>query len=134
VRLVRHHLDRGTLNQGATASFEAARNLVHPRFAAGIRSRPGDAAAYIATGHPRQAAALASEQLALARKTGTAVTLGSALQEYAAAVPAEDPGRALSEAVRLPGSRSARVPQTYRPRQAPGGTSRLRGPHQADLT
>jgi hypothetical protein len=58
-------------------------------------------AAHTAAGHPGQAAALAGEQLALARKTGTAVTLGSALRAYAAAVPAEDPEGALSAAVSL---------------------------------
>jgi DNA-binding CsgD family transcriptional regulator len=63
--------------------------------------RTAAAAAHSATGHPGQAAALASEQLALARKTGTAVAMGSALRAYAAAVPAEDPGGALSEAVSL---------------------------------
>jgi tetratricopeptide (TPR) repeat protein len=63
--------------------------------------RTAAAAAHTATGHLGQAAALAGEQLAPARKTGTAVTLGSALRAHAAAVPAEDPGGALSEAVRL---------------------------------
>jgi len=63
--------------------------------------RTAAAAAHTATGHPGQAVALASEQLALARKTGTAVTLGSALRAYAAAVPGEDRGGALWEAVSL---------------------------------
>ena len=52
-----------------------------------IASWRTSAAAYTAMGHPGRAAALASEQLALARKTGTAVTLGSALRAYATAVP-----------------------------------------------
>jgi hypothetical protein len=54
--------------------------------------RTAAAAAHTATGHLGRAAALAGEQLALARKAGTAVTLGSALRAHAAAVPAEDPG------------------------------------------
>ena len=63
--------------------------------------RTAAAAAHTATGHPEQAAALASEQLALARKTGAPVTLGIALRAYAAAAPADHPGVSLAEAVSL---------------------------------
>jgi DNA-binding CsgD family transcriptional regulator len=70
--------------------------------------RTAAAAAYTAAGHPGQAAALAGEQLALARKTGTPVTLGIALRAHAAAAPGDDPGGSLSEAVRLLESTPAR--------------------------
>jgi DNA-binding CsgD family transcriptional regulator len=63
--------------------------------------RTAAAVAYRATGHPAQAAALADEQLALARKTGTPVSLGIALRTHAAAEPADRPLDFLSEAASL---------------------------------
>jgi DNA-binding NarL/FixJ family response regulator len=74
--------------------------------------RTAAAAAQAALGRPEEAAALAAEQLALARKVGTPATLGAALRAYAAAADAGHPGRSglsvqsaagesLAEAVRL---------------------------------
>ena len=63
--------------------------------------RTAAAAALVRSGQPGQAAALAGEQLALARKTGSPVTAGIALRVYATAVPGEHPGEALAEAVSL---------------------------------
>ena len=63
--------------------------------------RAGAAAAYTALGHSHEAAALASEHLALARKSGTAATIGSALREYAAAAVKHDVEEALAEAVSM---------------------------------
>jgi DNA-binding NarL/FixJ family response regulator len=62
--------------------------------------RTAAAAAHAALGHPEQAAALASEQLALARKTGNPVTIGTALRAHAA-VACDHPEESLSEAVSL---------------------------------
>jgi DNA-binding CsgD family transcriptional regulator len=70
--------------------------------------RTAAAAAHTATGRPEHAAALASEQLALARKMGTPVTLGIAIRVYATAVPGDHPGASLSEAVSLLESTPAR--------------------------
>jgi DNA-binding CsgD family transcriptional regulator len=63
--------------------------------------RTAAAAAHSAAGDRAQAVALASEQLTLARKMGSPVTLGIALGAYAAAAPADHPGESLAEAVRL---------------------------------
>ena len=68
--------------------------------------RTDAAAAHIAFGHPQEAAALAADQLALARKAGTPATLGIALRAHAAAAsrprsaqsPAEE---SLTEAISL---------------------------------
>jgi hypothetical protein len=62
--------------------------------------RSAAVAAHAALGHPEQAAALASEQLALARKTGNPVTIGTALRAHAA-VACDHPEESLSEAVSL---------------------------------
>jgi DNA-binding CsgD family transcriptional regulator/tetratricopeptide (TPR) repeat protein len=56
------------------------------------------AAAHAALGHPERAAALAGEQLALARETGHPVTLAVALRVHAATVPHDEAGAALAEA------------------------------------
>jgi DNA-binding CsgD family transcriptional regulator len=63
--------------------------------------RAGAAAAYTALGHSHEAAALASEHLALARKSGMAATIGSALRGYAAAAVKHDVEETLTEAVSL---------------------------------
>jgi DNA-binding CsgD family transcriptional regulator len=63
--------------------------------------RTAAAAAHAALGHPEQAAALASEQLALARTTGGPLTLGAALRAHAATVAGEPAEQALAEAVSL---------------------------------
>jgi ATP/maltotriose-dependent transcriptional regulator MalT len=68
--------------------------------------RTAAAAAHIALGHPHEAAALAAEQLALARGVGTPATLGAALRAYAAAAGAGQSGpptveESLAEAVSL---------------------------------
>jgi DNA-binding CsgD family transcriptional regulator len=55
--------------------------------------RTAAAAAQAALGRPQEAAALAAEQLALARRVGTPATLGAALRAHAAAVHAGHPGR-----------------------------------------
>ena len=47
--------------------------------------RTAAAAAHTALGHPQDAAALAAEQLALARKVGTPAVLGAALRAHAVA-------------------------------------------------
>jgi DNA-binding CsgD family transcriptional regulator/tetratricopeptide (TPR) repeat protein len=62
--------------------------------------RTAAAAAHAALGHREQAAALASEQLALARKTANPVTIGTALRAHAA-VARGHPGESLSEAISL---------------------------------
>ena len=68
--------------------------------------RTDAAAAHIALGHPQEAAALAAEQLALARKAGTPATLGIALRAHAAAASRQRCGRppaeeSLTEAIGL---------------------------------
>lgn len=68
------------------------------------------AAAHVALGQPGEAASLAGEEVALARRVGTPRTLGNALRGYgvaAAAGPAEE--ECLREAVRLLESTPARV-------------------------
>jgi DNA-binding CsgD family transcriptional regulator len=61
--------------------------------------RTAAAAAHLALGHPEEAAALTSDQLALARKAGAPITLGAALRAHAeAAGPAEE---SLGEAISL---------------------------------
>ncbi len=59
------------------------------------------AAAHAALGDPDRAAALAGEQLALARKTDNPVTLGIALRAHAATAAREEAGPSLSEAAGL---------------------------------
>jgi DNA-binding CsgD family transcriptional regulator len=59
------------------------------------------AAAHTALGHQAEAASLATEQLVLARKAGTAATLGAALRCYAATAAPHEAGPALAEAVTL---------------------------------
>jgi DNA-binding CsgD family transcriptional regulator len=66
------------------------------------------AAAHAALGHPGPAAELASEQLALARKTGAPLTLGIALRAHAATVAGEQAEESLAEAVSLLESAHAR--------------------------
>ena len=67
--------------------------------------RTAAAAAHAALGHPQDAAALAAEQLALARKVGTPATLGAALRAHAAAEAGHAgqsvAGESLAEAVSL---------------------------------
>ena len=65
--------------------------------------RTAAATAHAAMGRPQEAAVLAAEQLALARKVGTPATLGAALRAYAAAAEAGQPpaGESLTEAVSL---------------------------------
>ena len=63
--------------------------------------RTAAAAAHTALGHPIEAASLANEQLALARKAGTAATLGAAFCCYAATAAKQDAGPLLAEAVKL---------------------------------
>src|SRR6266576_1397813 len=67
--------------------------------------RTAAAAAHAALGHPREAAVLAAEQLALARKVGTPATLGAALRAHAAAEAGHAgqsvAGESLAEAVSL---------------------------------
>jgi tetratricopeptide (TPR) repeat protein len=74
--------------------------------------RTAAAAAQTALGRPQEAAALAAEQLALARRVGTPATLGAALRAHAAAADAGHPrgsgrsaqsvaGQSLAEAVGL---------------------------------
>lgn len=58
-------------------------------------------AAHVALGHPAQALSLASEQLALARKAGTATALGAALRCYATTAAPDEAGPALAESVDL---------------------------------
>ena len=58
--------------------------------------RTAAAAAHTALGHPREAAVLAAEQLALARKVGTPATLGIALRAYASAAGARPRRTALT--------------------------------------
>src|SRR5215468_4716139 len=54
--------------------------------------RTAAATAHVALGHPQEAAMLAAEQLALARKVGTPATLGVALRTHGAAADAAHPG------------------------------------------
>ena len=65
--------------------------------------RTAAATAHAAMGRPQEAAVLAAEQLALARKVGTPATLGAALRAYTAAAEAGQPpaGESLTEAVSL---------------------------------
>jgi DNA-binding CsgD family transcriptional regulator len=63
--------------------------------------RTAAAAAHAALGHPAEAAALAGEQLALARRAGTAATIGAALRCYAATAARHEAGPSLAEAVTL---------------------------------
>jgi DNA-binding CsgD family transcriptional regulator len=56
---------------------------------------------HTALGHPAEATRLAAEQLALARKAGTAATLGAALRGYAATAAGPEAGPSLAEAVDL---------------------------------
>jgi DNA-binding CsgD family transcriptional regulator len=69
--------------------------------------RTAAAAAHLALGHPEEAAALTGEQLAVARKLGTPITLGVALRAHAEAGggPAEE---LLAEAISLLESGGAR--------------------------
>ena len=69
--------------------------------------RTDAAAVHTACGDPAAAAALAREQLALARRVGTPRTVGVALRAHAAAVP-DQAGEDLAEAVRLLESTQAR--------------------------
>lgn len=62
--------------------------------------RTAAVAAHATLGHAREAAALADEQLALARSVGAPATLGAALRTHAAAA-AEHPEESLAEAVSL---------------------------------
>jgi DNA-binding CsgD family transcriptional regulator len=73
-------------------------DIVNPAIASW---RAGAAAACAALGRSPEAASLASEHLALARKRGSAATLGSALRGYAAAAVKNDGEETLAEAVRL---------------------------------
>jgi DNA-binding CsgD family transcriptional regulator len=63
--------------------------------------RTAAAGAHAMLGHAAEAASLAGEQLALARKASTAATLGDALRSYAAAAGPHEAGPALAEAVTL---------------------------------
>ena len=63
--------------------------------------RTAAAAAQAALGHQAEAAALAGEQLALARKSGSAATLGAALCGYAATATPREAGPSLAEAVEV---------------------------------
>jgi DNA-binding CsgD family transcriptional regulator len=63
--------------------------------------RTAAAAAHTALGHPDEAARLAGEQLALARKAGPAATLGAALRGYAVIAAPHEAGASLAEAVSL---------------------------------
>lgn len=63
--------------------------------------RTAAAAAHAALGHSAEAASLASEQLALARRAGAAATLGAALRCHAATAARPDAGPSLAEAVNL---------------------------------
>jgi ATP/maltotriose-dependent transcriptional regulator MalT len=63
--------------------------------------RAAAAAAHTALDHRAEAARLASEQLALARRADSAATLGAALRSYAATAAAHDAGPSLAEAVNL---------------------------------
>jgi len=67
--------------------------------------RTAAAAAQAALGRPQEAAALAAEQFALARKAGTPATLGAALRAHAATEAGHDgrspAGESLAEAVSL---------------------------------
>jgi ATP/maltotriose-dependent transcriptional regulator MalT len=63
--------------------------------------RTAAAAAHTALGHPAEAAGLAGQQLALARKVGNPATLGAALLGYAATAAAHEAGPSLAEAVTL---------------------------------
>ena len=65
------------------------------------RWRTAAAAAHTALGHQAEAQSLAGEQLALARKAGTAATLGAALRCYAATAARPEAGPSLAEAVSL---------------------------------
>jgi DNA-binding CsgD family transcriptional regulator len=58
--------------------------------------RTAAAAAHSALGHPQEAAALAAEQLALAREVGTPMVLGAALRAHAVAAEAGHPGHSLA--------------------------------------
>ena len=63
--------------------------------------RTAAAAAHTALGHPDEAARLAGEQLALARKACPAATLGAALRGYAVIAAPHEAGASLAEAVGL---------------------------------
>jgi len=65
------------------------------------RWRTAAAAAYRALGRPDEAAALAGEQLALARKSGSPVTLGVALRVHGMSSVRDHEGESLAEAVSL---------------------------------
>jgi len=75
--------------------------------------RTDAAAAHAALGHQEEAASLAAEQLALARRVGTPITLGVALRAYAAAAARDQAEECLAEAVRLLESTPARLDLAY---------------------
>jgi DNA-binding CsgD family transcriptional regulator/tetratricopeptide (TPR) repeat protein len=94
--------------------------------------RTAAAAAHAALGRPREATALAAEQLALARKVGTPATLGIALRAYAAAAglersgrsPATEPPATQIPGTQLPGTQlpGTQLPGTDPPATEPPGT------------
>lgn len=78
----------------AAAEGWHALGIDHPAIASW---RADAAAAHIALGHPQEAAALAAEQLALARKAGTPATLGIAFRAHAAAASRQRCGQSPAE-------------------------------------
>ena len=78
----------------AAAEGWHALGIDHPAIASW---RADAAAAHIALGHTQEAAALAAEQLALARKVGTPATLGIALRAHAAAASRQRCGQSPAE-------------------------------------
>jgi DNA-binding NarL/FixJ family response regulator len=75
-----------------------ALGIDHPAIASW---RTAAATAHSELGHHEEAAELAGEQLALARKTGSPATLGIALRVYAATAVKDDAAQSLAEAVSL---------------------------------
>ena len=70
--------------------------------------RTAAVAAHAALGHHEQAATLADEQLALARKTANPVTIGTALRAHAASGAGSDPEKSLADAISLLEATNAR--------------------------
>jgi DNA-binding CsgD family transcriptional regulator len=97
LRVAQHRPADGLADLLAAGAGWAALGAENPAIASW---RTAAVAAHRALGQHDQAAALAAEQLALARKGGRPVTLGIALRAYAlTSVRAQDPQEAFTEAV-----------------------------------
>jgi DNA-binding NarL/FixJ family response regulator len=103
LRAAQQRYDQALDDLGTAAAGWAALGVDNPA----IASWRTDAAAHTVLGDPAAAAALAREQLALARRVGTPRTVGIALRAHAAVIR-DQAGEHLAEAVRLLESAQAR--------------------------